>query len=65
MAFELAVALDGEENGTHLIALGKDDFFKLALVEFIEQPAELAHRLPDGRELVVRDLETRGLDHPL
>lgn len=55
VSFEFAVALDGNQDGAHLVALGEDDLLEFALFELVEQAVQLAHPLADGRELGVGD----------
>jgi hypothetical protein len=50
---ELVIALRGEDHSSHLVALGQDDLVDLAAAEAIEEVAELAHRLPDRRQLII------------
>lgn len=55
LAHEFAVALQADDDGAHLVALGEDDFVEHALIERVQQAGELSHRLTDGRKLVIGD----------
>jgi hypothetical protein len=60
---ELAVALDADQNGTHLVALRQHQLVDRAGVKPSEQSWQLAHRLANGCQLRVRDPDWCGLAH--
>ena len=58
MLLKLGVALDADQHGAHLVFLGQDDLVKLTVLELVKQAVQFAHRLADGRQLVVTDAQT-------
>lgn len=53
VSLELAVAVERDEHGAHLVFLGEHDLLEPALFERGKEPVQLAHRLTDGGQLWV------------
>jgi uncharacterized protein (TIGR02677 family) len=51
----LAPALDGDDDRANPVALGEHELLDRAVLELVEQRAEVTHRLADGAELVGAD----------
>ena len=64
VSLEFGVALEGEQDGAHLVALGEDDLVEFALFELVEEAVQLSHRFADGRKLGVCDSDAlHGFGH--
>ncbi len=48
VSLEFGVAVEGEQDGAHLVALGQDDLVEIAVFELVEEAVQFSHRLANG-----------------
>ena len=60
VSLEFGVALEGEQDGAHLVALGEDDLVEFALFELVEErcSSRIASRTVASSAFVTRTLFT-------
>jgi hypothetical protein len=58
VSLEFRVAVEAEQNGAHLVALGEDNLVEIAVLELVEETVQFSHRFANRRELGVGDANT-------
>jgi hypothetical protein len=60
VSLEFGVAVETEQDGAHLVALGEDNLVEIAVLELVEEAVQFSHRFANRRELGVGDSNTLG-----
>jgi hypothetical protein len=58
VSLEFGVAVETEQHGAHLVALGQDNLVEIAVLELVEEAVQFSHRFANRRELGVGDANT-------
>lgn len=64
VSLEFGVAIESEQDGAHLVALGQDNLVEIAVLQLVEEAVQFSHRFANGCQLGIGDANTlRKLGH--